>query len=385
MSIAVSLCCTRYQPRIFTQTILWPLLVSSASQNTTSIARFLSSTSSKERDRATSRSPREDRTVESKTSKAWKGPQKEKRVAKNVKGSRNRDNDDDDSGTTAMPVIRERTRRPSKSEKTEKKIVADSKEPSSVPGRTRPGARVKKARWRHLPEEEREDLRARQEKGLAAHTSKTRDEVSKPTKEERHSRISEEARKLGAIVRSKKIAWEKRAQEGAVPPKQEDWKIQKKAIEEKIEGQAWTPRKRLSPDTIEGIRAMHVKYPDRFTTPILAEEFGVSPEVIRRILRTKWRPSPEEDERRRQRWDRRGEAIWTKLAELGTKPPKKWREMGVGKAAEGEKPVWKGRNRPRVEKGGKEEQQEDGHLPWAGSSDGFEGAQEIKPMAERIL
>ena len=31
------------------------------------------------------------------------------------------------------------------------------------------------------------------------------------------------------------------------------------------------------------------------------------------------------------------------MVELGVKPPKKWREMGVGKAQRGGKPKWKSR------------------------------------------
>jgi len=58
-------------------------------------------------------------------------------------------------------------------------------------------------------------------------------------------------------------------------------------------------------------------------------------------LKSKWRPSAPEEERRAQRWDRRGERIWTQAAELGTRPPKKWREMGVGKSPEGGPPKWK--------------------------------------------
>lgn len=123
--------------------------------------------------------------------------------------------------------------------------------------------------------------------------------------------------------------------------KREPWQIQKEALEKKFGEEGWNPRKRLSPDTIEGIRAMHRQYPDHFTTPVLAHQFGVSPEVIRRILKSKWTPSPEEMEKRRERWDRRGEKIWTKLAEVGVRPPKKWREMGVGRAKPGEPPKWK--------------------------------------------
>ncbi|KAI9753813.1 MAG: hypothetical protein M4579_004994 [Chaenotheca gracillima] len=95
--------------------------------------------------------------------------------------------------------------------------------------------------------------------------------------------------------------------------------------------EAWQPRKRLSPDAVEGIRALHAQYPAQFTTPVLADRFKVSPEAIRRILKSKWRPNEEEDDDRRKRWNQRGEKIWTKLGELGVKPPRKWREAGVGR------------------------------------------------------
>jgi hypothetical protein len=126
------------------------------------------------------------------------------------------------------------------------------------------------------------------------------------------------------------------------------WQAQKAALKEKLNGEAWNPRKKLSPDTMEGIRHLHSTQPTKFTTPILAEHFKVSPEAIRRILKSKWRPSDEEYEARMQRWNKRGERIWTNLVEMGVKPPKKWREMGVGRATGGEKPKWKSDRRNLV-------------------------------------
>ena len=109
------------------------------------------------------------------------------------------------------------------------------------------------------------------------------------------------------------------------------WQIQKSALTKKFGSQGWKPRKRLSPDALEGIRALHAQYPGRYTTPVLADQFKVSPEAIRRILKSKWRPNEEEEANRRKRWDNRGEGIWSKMVEIGIKPPKKWREMGIGK------------------------------------------------------
>jgi hypothetical protein len=130
--------------------------------------------------------------------------------------------------------------------------------------------------------------------------------------------------------------------------KPEPWQIQKAALKEKLGGLAWSPRKKLSPDTMEGIRHLHQTRPRDFTTEVLANHFKVSPEAIRRILKSKWRPSDEEHEDKLRRWDKRGERIWSNLVELGVKPPKRWREMGVGRASPGQRPKWKDRRRNLV-------------------------------------
>ncbi|KAL2431595.1 Required for respiratory growth protein 9, mitochondrial [Exophiala dermatitidis] len=100
----------------------------------------------------------------------------------------------------------------------------------------------------------------------------------------------------------------------------EPWQIQKQALKEKFGDAGWNPRKKLSPDTMEGIRALHEQDPERWSTPVLADHFKVSPEAIRRILKSKWRPSEKEMERRRERWARRHDRIWDKMAELGLRP-----------------------------------------------------------------
>lgn len=137
----------------------------------------------------------------------------------------------------------------------------------------------------------------------------------------------------------------KKTKEGAddQPRKKEPWMIQKNALRGKFP-EGWNPRKRLSPDALDGIRALHTQYPKEFTTEKLAEKFEVSPEAIRRILRAKWRPSAEEDENRQQRWFNRGKNIWSQMAELGMKPPKQWREEGIVRD-----PRWNQKRGPRTE------------------------------------
>ncbi|KAL2265727.1 hypothetical protein VTJ83DRAFT_6827 [Remersonia thermophila] len=120
--------------------------------------------------------------------------------------------------------------------------------------------------------------------------------------------------------------------------KKEPWMIQKEALKKKFP-EGWNPRKRLSPDAIVGIRLLHKQFPDEYTTEVLAHKFEMSPEAIRRILRSKWTPTPEEEEDRQRRWFERGKKVWSQWAALGKKPPRKWRAEGIVRD-----PVW---NQPR--------------------------------------
>ncbi|EJT69339.1 hypothetical protein GGTG_12958 [Gaeumannomyces tritici R3-111a-1] len=115
----------------------------------------------------------------------------------------------------------------------------------------------------------------------------------------------------------------------ATPRKLEPWQVHKEAVAKKLNGERWNPRKRLSPDALEGIRALHAQFPETFTTAMLAKKFEVSPEMIRRILKSKWRPTPEEEEERERRWFNRGKTIWERNAALGMRVPRSWRNAGV--------------------------------------------------------
>ncbi|KAJ5703008.1 mitochondrion organization and biogenesis protein [Penicillium malachiteum] len=101
--------------------------------------------------------------------------------------------------------------------------------------------------------------------------------------------------------------------------KLEHWQIQKDALDKKFPD-GWNPQKKLSPDAMDGIRQLHASAPEKFTTAVLSKEFKVSPESIRRILKSKWKPSGDEMENRRKRWEKRHERIWSHMAELGLRP-----------------------------------------------------------------
>ncbi|KAL7812554.1 hypothetical protein V8C26DRAFT_407036 [Trichoderma gracile] len=114
------------------------------------------------------------------------------------------------------------------------------------------------------------------------------------------------------------------------PRTQEPWKLHKAALKEKFP-EGWQPRKRLSPDALAGIRALNAQFPDVYTTAALADKFQVSSEAIRRILKSSWRPSADEEEERQQRWFRRGKQVWEQKAALGIKPPQRWRMEGIAR------------------------------------------------------
>ncbi|OBT53748.1 hypothetical protein VE04_05314 [Pseudogymnoascus sp. 24MN13] len=65
-----------------------------------------------------------------------------------------------------------------------------------------------------------------------------------------------------------------------------------------------------------------------------------------KILKSNWRPDEEEEEDRKRRWYKRGQQVWTRYAELGLKPPRKWRDEGIGKREKG----WKSKDKEERDK-----------------------------------
>lgn len=124
-----------------------------------------------------------------------------------------------------------------------------------------------------------------------------------------------------AFNNRKKSRSELRDLAGKPHKKFEQWQIQKAALNRKFGDDGWQPRKKVSPDAMEGIRALHEQDPERWSTPVLADHFKISPEAIRRILKSKWRPkNAEEVQARRERWARRHDRIWDHHSELGLRP-----------------------------------------------------------------
>lgn len=52
----------------------------------------------------------------------------------------------------------------------------------------------------------------------------------------------------------------------------------------------WNPPKKLSREAMDGLRTLHNHDPETFTTTALATRFKISPEAVRRILKSRWQP-----------------------------------------------------------------------------------------------
>ncbi|BGP16162.1 Required for respiratory growth protein 9 mitochondrial [Rhodosporidiobolus nylandii] len=60
----------------------------------------------------------------------------------------------------------------------------------------------------------------------------------------------------------------------------------------------WAPPKRISREAMDLIRSLHGSDPERYSTPVLSARFKISPEAVRRVLRSKFEHTVEEKARR---------------------------------------------------------------------------------------
>ena len=84
-----------------------------------------------------------------------------------------------------------------------------------------------------------------------------------------------------------------------------EWKKQKMAIRKKLQGQRWNPSKKISQEQMEALRLLKFNFPE-LTASDLADRFKISPEAVRRILRSNWKRTDEENNDAHERWKRRG-------------------------------------------------------------------------------
>jgi len=73
--------------------------------------------------------------------------------------------------------------------------------------------------------------------------------------------------------------------------------------------QGWSPPRKLSREAMDGLRQLHQFDETAFSTPVLAEKFRISPEAVRRILKSKWEPTREQRSRFAKREREKREAF----------------------------------------------------------------------------
>lgn len=81
---------------------------------------------------------------------------------------------------------------------------------------------------------------------------------------------------------------------------QTEWLKQKEALAKKFKGERWNPPKKLNRVQMESVRLLKRQFPD-MSAKELSQQFKVSPEAIRRILKSRWKPNEREAERIEQR------------------------------------------------------------------------------------
>lgn len=85
------------------------------------------------------------------------------------------------------------------------------------------------------------------------------------------------------------------------------WKRQNFALREKFP-EGWRPPRKLNRDEMDELRAL--KNSQRsLSNKDLADHFKISPEAVRRILKSKWRPTENEAKNQSERWKRRGKKL----------------------------------------------------------------------------
>lgn len=57
--------------------------------------------------------------------------------------------------------------------------------------------------------------------------------------------------------------------------------------------QGWAPPRKLSREAMDAVRQLHRLDPEKFNSPMIADKFKISPEAVRRILKSNWEPSAE--------------------------------------------------------------------------------------------
>jgi len=97
--------------------------------------------------------------------------------------------------------------------------------------------------------------------------------------------LSEDSNAVNGVRNSTKIPYYR--QKPPKDPTPEAFKTHRKVMQENFP-QGWNPPRKVSREAMEGLRQLYHLDKNTFTTPVLAERFKISPEAVRRILKSNW-------------------------------------------------------------------------------------------------
>ncbi|KAJ2706837.1 Required for respiratory growth protein 9 mitochondrial [Coemansia sp. IMI 203386] len=81
----------------------------------------------------------------------------------------------------------------------------------------------------------------------------------------------------------------------------EGWKRRKIELKLKLGNDGWEPTKKIAVSSMEKIRLLNAEFPEVWTMKRLSDQFKVSQETIRRIIKSKYRPNADKIEKREQK------------------------------------------------------------------------------------
>ncbi|KAJ2016355.1 hypothetical protein GGH13_006767 [Coemansia sp. S155-1] len=79
------------------------------------------------------------------------------------------------------------------------------------------------------------------------------------------------------------------------------WQRRKIELKLKLGSEKWEPAKKIATSSMEKIRLLNSEFPEVWTMQRLSEQFKVSQETVRRILKSRFQPSEQRTERREQK------------------------------------------------------------------------------------
>ncbi|CEQ39139.1 SPOSA6832_00643, partial [Sporobolomyces salmonicolor] len=89
------------------------------------------------------------------------------------------------------------------------------------------------------------------------------------------------------------------------PPHVPEWKKHQQTLRAQFPD-GWAPPKRISREAMDLVRSLHRTAPAVHTVPVLADKFKISPEAVRRVLKSKFElPGDEREKRERKRREER--------------------------------------------------------------------------------